>query len=164
MRHRGSTLGISKNKIHIRRYIKITILFRWSHADLIKMAHVTAKGDPVKEAVLGACVHGIPAMQKKLEGNRNPEVTAIMDYMAKVQKLKSTKPSKANNDVWDPVEAVRLIEKHSFDMDIIPTEQLTEAAVWEVWWNFFLLAFSREFQIILLYHPLPGGTSQAPTQ
>ena len=102
---------------------------------MIKMAHVTAKGDPVKEAVLGACVHGIPAMQKKLEGNRNPEVTAIMDYMAKVQKLKSTKPSKANNDVWDPVEAVRLIEKHSFDMDIIPTEQLTEAAVWEVWWK-----------------------------
>ena len=99
---------------------------------MIKMAHVTAKGDPAKEAVLDACVRGIPFVQKKLEGNPNPDATSIMDYMLAVQKLKAAKPTKANQGVWDPEEAVGLIELHSFDMDIIPTEQLNEAAVWKV--------------------------------
>ena len=113
------------------------MIFRWSHADLIKLAHVTAKEDPAKEAVLDACVRGFDFMQKKLEGN--PKTTPIMDYMASVQKLKAAKPSKANKGVWDPNEAVRLIGLHSFDMDIIPTEQLKEAAVWEVSFRFFVL-------------------------
>ena len=134
LRHSGSTLGTSKSKIHVKNYSLIcTIFFRWSHEDLIKLAHVTAKGDPAKEAVLDACVRGFDFMQKKLEGN--PKTTPIMDYMASVQKLKATKPSKANKGVWDPEEAVRLIRLHSFDMDLIPTEQLKEAAVWEVCWK-----------------------------
>jgi len=81
--------------------------------------------------VLDACVRGIPFVQKKLEGNPNPDATSIMDYMLAVQKLKAAKPTKANQGVWDPEEAVGLIELHSFDMDIIPTEQLNEAAVWK---------------------------------
>jgi len=102
---------------------------RWSHADLIKMAHVTAKGDPAKEAVLDVCVRGYDFMQKKLEGNQDTK--DIMEYIAKVRKLKALQPSKANNGVWDPEEAVQLIHDHSFDIDILPTEQLKEAAVWE---------------------------------
>jgi len=114
-------LAVETQRVHSRH--------KWSHEDLIKLAHVTAKGDPVKEAVLDVCVRGFDSMQKKLEGN--PKTTPIMDYMASVQKLKAAKPTKANKGVWDPEEAVRLIENHSFDMDIIPTEQLKEAAVWE---------------------------------
>jgi len=114
-------LAVETQRVHSRH--------KWSHEDLIKLAHVTAKGDPAKEAVLDACVRGFDFMQKKLEGN--PKTTPIMDYMASVQKLKATKPSKANKGVWDPEEAVRLIGLHSFDMDLIPTEQLKEAAVWE---------------------------------
>ena len=94
------------------------------------MAHVTAKGDPAKEAVLDVCVRGYDFVQKKLEGN--PDTKAIMDYIAKVRKLKALQPSKANNGVWDPEEAVQLMHKHSFDIDILPTEQLKDAAVWEV--------------------------------
>ena len=131
------------------------------------MAHVTAKEDPAKEAVLDACVRGFDFVQKKLEGN--PKTTPIMDYMASVQKVKAAKPSKANKDVWDPEEAVRLIALHSFDIDLLPTEQLKEAAVWEVCrksscldFSSFL-AFSRQFQITLIV-PFPGWASQAPTQ
>ena len=103
---------------------------RWSHADLIKMAHVTAKGDPAKEAVLDVCVRGYDFVQKKLEGN--PDTKDIMDYIGCVKNLKALQPSKANNGVWDPEEAVQLMHKHSFDIDILPTEQLKDAAVWEV--------------------------------
>ena len=99
---------------------------------MIKLAHVTAKGDPAKEAVLDACVRGIPFVQKKLEGNPNPDATKIMDYMLAVQKFKAVKPTKANQGVWDPEEAVGLIREHSFAMDFIPTELFNEAAVWEV--------------------------------
>ena len=104
---------------------------------MIKLAHVTAKGDPAKEAVLDACVRGIPFVQKKLEGSPNSGATQIMDYMLAVQKLKAAKPTTANQGVWDPEEAIELIKKHSFDMDIIPTEQLKDAAVWEVCWKLF---------------------------
>ena len=131
---------------------------------MIKLAHVTAKEDPAKEAVLDACVRGFGFVQKKLEGN--PKTTPIMDYMASVQKLKAAKPS--NNGVWDPEEAVRLIALHSFDIDILPTEQLKEAAVWEVSWksSFFILFFSCLFQVFPNYtiKPFPGWASQAPTQ
>jgi len=112
-------LAVETQRVHSRH--------KWTHADLIKLAHVTAKEDPAKEAVLDACVRGFGFVQKKLEGN--PKTTPIMDYMASVQKLKAAKPS--NNGVWDPEEAVRLIALHSFDIDILPTEQLKEAAVWE---------------------------------
>ena len=115
-------LAVETQRVHSRH--------KWSHADLIKLHHVTAKGVPAKEAVLDTCLRGFDFMQKKLEGNS--ETTGIMDYMKAVRKLKSVRPSKANNGTWDPEEAIRLINQHSFDIDILPTEQLQEEKVWEV--------------------------------
>jgi len=116
-------LAIETQRVHSRH--------RWSHADLIKMAHVTAKGDPTKEAVLDVCVRGYDSVQKKLEGNPGPNTTKIMDYIGKVRQLKALQPSKANKGVWNLEEAVHLIGELSFDIDHLPTEQLKEAAVWE---------------------------------
>ena len=115
-------LAVETQRVHSRH--------KWSHADLIKLHHVTAKGVPAKEAVLDTCLRGFDFMQKKLEGNS--ETTGIMDYMKAVRKLKTVRPSKANNGTWDPEEAIRLINQHSFDIDILPTEQLQEEKVWEV--------------------------------
>ena len=130
-----------------------TFLSRWSHADLIKMAHVTAKGDPAKEAVLDVCVRGYDSVKKKLEGNPGSDTTKIIDYIGKVRKLKAVQPSKANKGVWDPQEAVYLMKEHSFDLDLLPTEQLKEAAVWEV---------SRESSISHLSLPFQAGLERLP--
>ena len=131
-----------------------TTLFRWSHADLIKMAHVTAKGDPAKEVVLDVCVRGYDSVKKKLDENPGPDTTKIMDYIDKVRKLKAVQPSKANKGVWDPQEAVYLIGELSFDIDHLPTEQLKEAAVWEVSQNSSILYLTLPFQAGIKRLPL----------
>ena len=135
LRHRGSTHVTGDNRIWTCKCsftLSFNILSRWSHADLIKMAHVTAKGDPAKEAVLDVCVRGFDSVKKKLDENPGPDTTKIMDYIDKVRKLKAVQPSKANKGVWDPQEAVYLMKEHSWDIDHLPTEQLREPAVWEV--------------------------------
>ena len=118
------------------------------------MAHVTAKGDPTKEAVLDVCVRGYDSVQKKLEGNPGPNTTKIMDYIGKVRQLKALQPSKANKGVWNLEEAVHLIGELSFDIDHLPTEQLKEAAVWEVSQNSSILYLTLPFQAGLKRLPL----------
>ena len=106
------------------------MLSRWSHSDLIKLARVTAKNDPEKEAVLDVCVRGFEDVQKKQKGN--PATTSVLDYIGKVRRLKKDKPAKGKQEAWDPTEAINLIRNQSFTIDDLPSEHLNSPAIWEV--------------------------------
>ena len=106
------------------------MLSRWSHSDLIKLARVTAKNDPEKEAVLDVCVRGFEEVQKKQKGN--PATTSVLDYIGKVRRLKKDKPAKGKQEAWDPTEAINLIRNQSFTIDDLPSEHLNNPAIWEV--------------------------------
>ena len=106
------------------------MLSRWSHSDLIKLARVTAKNDPEKEAVLDVCVRGFEEVQKKQKGN--PATTSVLDYIGKVRRLKKDKPARGKQEAWDPTEAINLIRNQSFTIDDLPSEHLNNPAIWEV--------------------------------
>jgi len=114
-------LAIETQRVHSRH--------RWSHSDLIKLARVTAKNDPEKEAVLDVCVRGFEEVQKKQKGN--PATTSVLDYIGKVRRLKKDKPAKGKQEAWDPTEAINLIRNQSFTIDDLPSEHLNNPAIWE---------------------------------
>jgi len=92
---------------------------KWSHADLIKLARVRTN-DPAVAAVLKAVVRGLAAAKEEFKDK--PEAQPILEYMSCVKEI---------NTCNDPEAAVKLIEKHSFDIDSLPTHLLNHAKVWE---------------------------------
>eukprot|EP00092_Neocalanus_flemingeri_P009403 GFUD01010117.1.p1 GENE.GFUD01010117.1~~GFUD01010117.1.p1 ORF type:complete len:531 (+),score=150.68 GFUD01010117.1:47-1639(+) len=92
---------------------------KWSHADLIKLARVRTK-DPAVSAVLMAVVRGLGAAQQEFRDK--PEAQPILEYMTCVKEI---------NSCNEPDAAIRLIDKHSFDIDCLPTHLLNHAKVWE---------------------------------
>ena len=99
--------------------LRVSGRHRWSHADLIKMARVRSS-DPARAAVLMALVRS-PDTARKEFGSR-PESQPILEYLTTVQTLKRE---------TDPAVAVGLVEKHSFDVDMLPSHLLQHPSVWE---------------------------------
>lgn len=91
----------------------------WSHADLIKLARVRTK-DPAVSAVLKAVVRGLGAAQE--EYGDKPEAQPILEYMTCVKEI---------NQCGEPEAAIKLIDKHSFDVESLPSHLLNHAKVWE---------------------------------
>jgi len=92
---------------------------KWSHADLIKLARVRTQ-DPAVSAVLKAVVRGLPSAQEAFRDT--PEAQPILEYMTCVKEINCCK---------DPETAIRLIDKHSFDVECLPTHLLNHSRVWE---------------------------------
>jgi len=92
---------------------------KWSHADLIKLARVRTK-DPAVSAVLKAVVRGLAAAQEEFKDK--PEAQPILEYMTCVKEI---------NQCSEPEVAIKLIDKHSFDVESLPTHLLNHAKVWE---------------------------------
>jgi len=92
---------------------------KWSHADLIKLARVRTK-DPAVSAVLMAVVRGLKEAREQFKDK--PEAQPILEYMSCVKEI---------NTCNEPDKAIKLIDKHSFDIDCLPTHLLNHAKVWE---------------------------------
>jgi len=92
---------------------------KWSHADLIKLARVRTK-DPAVSAVLMAVVRGLGVAQEQFRDKL--EAQPILEYMTCVKEI---------NQCTEAEVAIRLIDKHSFDIDCLPTHLLNHAKVWE---------------------------------
>jgi len=92
---------------------------KWSHADMIKTARVRTQ-DPAISAVLKAVVRGLDDAQEAFKDK--PEAQPILEYMACVKDM---------NTCEDPDTAIKLIDKHSFDVESLPTKLLANAKVWE---------------------------------
>jgi len=92
---------------------------KWSHADIIRLARVRTE-DPAASAVLKAIVRGLDDAQEAFKDK--PEAQPILEYMACVKEM---------NTCEDPEVAIKLIDKHSFDVESLPTKLLSNARVWE---------------------------------
>lgn len=92
----------------------------WEHRDLVQLARVRSK-DSAVAAVLTCVVRGLKKAQEEWGGK--PEAQPILEYLACVQQVK--------NCTGDPGAAERLMEKHSFDIDSLPTELLSQSSIWE---------------------------------
>jgi len=93
----------------------------WSHKDIITLAKVTTK-DPALASVLAAVVKSLDKARD--EFGDKPEAQPVLEYLACVQQIKRC--GQADQDA-----AVGLIDKHSFDIDILPSELLNQPRVWE---------------------------------
>jgi len=93
----------------------------WSHKDIIILAKVATK-DPALSSVLKAVVKSLDKARD--EYGDKPEAQPVLEYLACVQQIKRCGQS-------DQEAAVRLIDKHSFDIDILPSELLSQPRVWE---------------------------------
>lgn len=99
--------------------LRVTSKHRWTHTDLITLARVRSD-DPARAAVLMALVKNLD--KAKTEFGSCPEAQPVLEYMKVVYQVKR---------VTDQDEAVRLMEKHSFDMDILPSHLLNYNNVWK---------------------------------
>jgi len=91
----------------------------WSHADIIQLARVRTE-DPAISAVLKAVVRDVDDAQEAFKDK--PEAQPILEYMACVKDM---------NTCEDTETAIKLIDKHSFDVESLPTKLLSDARVWE---------------------------------
>lgn len=104
----------------------------WSHRDLLRLAHVAGASDEqqavfrwvVSHGELGADVAGERVVQgtKTRRERKYPETAAVPEMLAEYEALKSTK---------DLREVVRLIEKHGYTHEMVPSEAKAFPEVWE---------------------------------
>ena len=100
--------------------VRVRSRHRWSHGDLIKLARVTCPKDPAKEAVLAAAVRNL-AKARELLGARE-EARPVLEYLAAMEQVKRSR---------EAGELVRLVELHTVDLDMLPSEALAHQEVWE---------------------------------
>jgi len=100
--------------------VRVRSRHRWTHGDLVKLARVTCPKDPAKEAVLAAAVRSLAKARELLGGQE--EARPILEYLASVEQYKRSR---------EAGELVRLVEQHSADLDVLPSEALAHQEVWE---------------------------------
>src|SRR3990172_874084 len=86
----------------------------WSHRDLLRLAHVTPPSDEFNalfQYVTKGVLSGFVPMQSQAG-----------DYLTIVEQLKQE---------TQPVAAAKLIAAHSLPREVVPTQLLTEAVVWD---------------------------------
>ena len=110
----------SSNSSTAAEVVRVRSRHRWSHGDLIKLARVTCPKDPAKEAVLAAAVRNL-AKARELLGARE-EARPVLEYLAAMEQVKRSR---------EAGELVRLVELHTGDLDMLPSEALAHQEVWE---------------------------------
>ena len=92
--------------------LRVRSRHQWRHSDLIQLARVTSSSSTTS-LVLKAAVRGVPkalaAFQDKVEAQ------PILDYVACVDEM---------NKCDSTEQAVKLMDKHSFDIDSVPPNLL----------------------------------------
>ena len=109
---------------------------RWSHMDLLRLAHGTKGADPERAGVLRWAARGdvkpvsIPrtlgprVLGQKPTATRTDEYTAVPQhpYIAAYEALQAT---------TDPREAARMIREHNFPREAVPTPLLGKVEIWD---------------------------------
>jgi 60 kDa SS-A/Ro ribonucleoprotein len=84
----------------------------WTHKDVLRMAHVKP-ATPTHDALFTHTVGKAKHVEIDME---------VAEYMSAVEELAST---------TDVKTAIKLIEKHNFPREIVPTQLLNEKEIWE---------------------------------
>jgi len=91
----------------------------WNHADLIKLCRVSSK-DPGLDVVLASLVRGTTKTEEKYKDK--PAAQPILEYLTCVRDI---------NSCHNEERAIELIDKHSFDMECVPTHLRRHTRIWE---------------------------------
>lgn len=92
---------------------------QWNHADLIKLCRVSSK-DAGLDVVLASLVRGTKKTEEKYKDNLAAQ--PILEYLTCVRDI---------NKCHDEEKAIELIDKHSFDMESVPTHLRRYSRIWE---------------------------------
>ncbi|XP_050027151.1 RNA-binding protein Ro60 [Dermacentor andersoni] len=101
---------------------------RWTHADLLRLAHVRPpQHKPGVAVLLRYLTHGLPAAAKLVEekeaegGSVAEEAREVLAYLQAVHEVRHTK---------DEQVAARLMEEHQLTLEHVPSHLLRSKEVW----------------------------------
>lgn len=94
----------------------------WRHADLIKLIH--PKSDNIElKVVFAYLIRGFKKVEQEYKDV--PEAQAILGFLQTIRELQTKDPG-------DVQQLVQMIEKHSFDLDNLPTMLLSkQPQIWQ---------------------------------